>query len=352
MKIDLRSDTVTTPSDAMRAAMAAAPVGDDQYGEDPSVNQLQEQAAELLGKEAGLFLPSGTMANQVALRVLTRHGDDVVVGEESHVSFHETGAAAAISGVQFTEVGKGGTFTAADLLAAIQQRNHASVRPPTSLVIVENTHNRGGGLLFSRAESEAIAAVARGKGLATYLDGARLFNAATALGETARDLAAPYELVAISLSKGLGAPVGSILAGTRAAINEATRYRRMLGGAMRQAGVIAAAGIVALRDNIGRLGDDHDNARLIATRLASVPGVTVDPAAVLTNIVLLRLGEGLDAFDIVERCKAEGVLALPFSRSTVRLTTHLQVSRADCEAAAAILARVLGEAPRLAANLS
>jgi len=339
MTIDLRSDTVTKPSDAMRAAMASAPVGDDQYGEDPTVNELQALVAEMLGKQAALFLPSGTMANQVALRTLTHHGDDVVVGEESHIVFHETGAAAAISGVQFTEVGRGGLFTAEEMEAAIQPRGH-SVRPPTTLVVVENTHNRGGGLVFSKAESERIAETAKKYGLATYLDGARIFNAAIALGEDARDLAAPFDLVAVSLSKGLGAPVGSVLSGPRELIDRAVRYRRMLGGAMRQAGIIAAAGIVALRDNVARLREDHDNARRIATRLAPVAGISIDPDTVKTNIVLLRL-EGLDAFEIAAKCRERGVLVLPFSRATVRLTTHLHVTAEQCDEAARIIGDVV-----------
>src|SRR5215470_2504500 len=231
--IDLRSDTVTRPSAGMRAAMAAADVGDDQYGEDPTVNQLQERVASLLGKEAALWLPSGTMANQVALRVLTRPGDDVIVSRESHAMWHETGASAANAGIQFTEVGDGGVFSAEDFLAARKPRGHV-IYPPTTLVEVEDTHNRAGGVVFPPDEAARICAAARAHEIASYLDGARLFNAAVAGGRTVAELAAPFDLVAISLSKGLGAPGGSVLAGARAPLTAAVRYRRMAGGAMRQ----------------------------------------------------------------------------------------------------------------------
>ena len=212
-RIDLRSDTVTLPSDAMRAAMASAPVGDDQYGEDPTVRALQERIAALLGKEAAVFVPSGTMANQIGLKLLTRPGDDVVVGDEAHIVWHELGAAAANSGVQFTVVGRGGLFTAADLRAACKPPGHI-IFPPTTLVAVENTHNRGGGVVFPQADAEAICAAARELGVATYLDGARLFNTAVATGRSLAELAAPFDVVSVALSKGLGCPVGSVIAGS------------------------------------------------------------------------------------------------------------------------------------------
>ncbi|MGH7093913.1 MAG: threonine aldolase family protein, partial [Stellaceae bacterium] len=218
--IDLRSDTVTRPSPAMRAAMAAAPVGDDQYGEDPSVNRLQERIARLLGKEAALFVPSGTMANQIALKVLTRPGDEVVVGEEAHMMWHEAGAAAANSGVQFCVAGKGGCFTIAEFRAAAKPRLHI-VFPPTGLVAIENTHNLGGGIVWPQEAAEAICGAAREAGIASYLDGARLCNASVASGRALADLAAPFDLASVALSKGLGCPVGSVLAGSRGLIAEA-----------------------------------------------------------------------------------------------------------------------------------
>ena len=331
--IDLRSDTVTRPSPAMRAAMASAEVGDDQFGEDPTVNRLQDRVAELLGKEAALWLPTGTMANQVALRVLTRPGDDVVVARESHAMWHETGAAAANAGVQFTEVGTGGTFTLADFTGARKPRGHL-LYPPTTLVEIEDTHNRAGGVVFPPHEAAAICAAARTHDVATYLDGARLFNAAVAGDRRPDQLAAPFDLVSIALSKGLGAPAGSVLAGSRDVIGEAVRYRRMSGGAMRQVGILAAAGLYAL----DRLAEDHANAGRIARRLAESPLVVLDPAAVRTNILVFHLApEGPDAATVVARAGQLGVLVFAFGPRTVRAVTHLDVTDAQCDRAGALL---------------
>ncbi|HZT86947.1 MAG TPA: GntG family PLP-dependent aldolase [Stellaceae bacterium] len=336
--IDLRSDTVTTPSEGMRRAMAAAPVGDDQYGEDPSVNRLQERVAELLGKEAALFVPSGTMANQIGVKLLTRPGDDVIVGDEAHVVWHESGAAAANSGVQFTVVGKGGLFTADEFRAACKPRGHI-VFPPTGLVAVENTHNRGGGVVFPQADAAAVCAAARELGVATYLDGARLFNAAASSGASLAALAAPFDVVSVALSKGLGCPVGSLVAGRAEDIGRAVRIRRMFGGAMRQAGILAAAGLYALDHNLGRLAEDHANARAIAERLAGLPGIVLDLATVQTNIVIFRLAPAMpDAAAIVARAKAAGVLVSAFANRTVRAVTHLDVSADECRRAGDILA--------------
>jgi threonine aldolase len=341
-RIDLRSDTVTLPSPAMRQAMAAAPVGDDQYGEDPSVNRLQERLAELLGKEAALFVPSGTMANQIALKILTRPGDDVVVGDEAHIVWHESGAAAANSGVQFTVVGQGGLFTAADLRAAYKPPGHI-VFPPTTLVALENTHNRGGGVVFPQAEAVVICETARELGLASYLDGARLFNAAAASGHSLAELAAPFDFVSVALSKGLGCPVGSLIAGRYAGIVRARRARRMFGGAMRQSGILAAAGLYALDHNFSRLVDDHANARLLAERLAGLRGVRLDLATVQSNIVIFRMEEGApDAATIVARAEEVGVRVSAFGERTVRAVTHLDVSREQCRRAADLLAAVIG----------
>jgi threonine aldolase len=340
-RIDLRSDTVTLPSLAMRQAMAAAPVGDDQYGEDPSVNRLQERLAELLGKEAALFVPSGTMANQIALKILTRPGDDVVVGDEAHIVWHESGAAAANSGVQFTVVGQGGLFTAADLRAACKPSGHI-VFPPTTLVAIENTHNRGGGVVFPQAEAVAICETARELGLASYLDGARLFNAAAASGHSLAELAAPFDFVSVALSKGLGCPVGSLIAGRYAGIVRARRARRMFGGAMRQSGILAAAGLYALDHNFSRLVDDHANARLLAERLAGLRGVRLDLATVQSNIVIFRMEESApDAATIVARAEEAGVRVSAFGERTVRAVTHLDVSREQCRRAADLLAAVI-----------
>ncbi len=339
--IDLRSDTVTRPSDAMRAAIAAAPVGDDQFGDDPTVNLLQERIAALLGTEAALFLPSGTMANQIALRLYTRPGDDVIVGHQSHAMWHETGAAAANAGVQFTEVGVDGTFTADDLAAAIKPPGHL-LYPPTSLVEVENTHNRAGGIVFPQADADAICAVARDHGLATYLDGARLWNAAAALGRPIGDLAAPFDLVAVGLSKGLGAPAGSLIAGSRADIDRAVRFRRMAGGAMRQVGILAAAGLYALDHNVERLTEDHAHARLIGERLAANTRVRLDLATVQTNILVFGLtNDAPDGPTVVARARERGVLVFAFGPRIVRAVTHLDVDRAACEQAADVLLEVI-----------
>jgi len=339
--IDLRSDTVTRPTDAMRAAIAAAPVGDDQYGEDPTVNALQQRTAGLLAKEAALFLPSGTMANQVALRVLTRPGDEVVVSRESHAVWHETGGSAANAGVQFREIGQQGRFTADEFIAAVKPRGH-SIYPPTTLVEVENTHNRSGGIVFPLEESVRIGAAARERGIAAFLDGARLFNAAAASRHTAAQLAEPFDLVAISLSKGLGAPVGSLLAGSRELIERAVRYRRMFGGAMRQAGLLAAAGLHALDHHMARLVDDHENARRLAGALVANPKVGLDLATVQTNIVVFHLRPGApDSAAVVQRAAERGVLLFAFGPRTLRAVTHLDVSASQCVRAGTILAELI-----------
>ncbi|HJP71406.1 MAG TPA: GntG family PLP-dependent aldolase [Candidatus Limnocylindria bacterium] len=341
-RIDLRSDTVTLPSAPMRRAMAEAEVGDDQYGEDPSVNRLQEAVAALLGTEAALFLPSGTMANQVALRTLTRPGDDVLVPAEAHIVLHETGAAAANSGVQLSPIGSGGTYDADEVAAAIKPPGHI-VYPPTTLLVAENTHNRAGGVVFPADALRAAVAVAREHGLGAYLDGARLLNAAVASGSPAAELAAGFDLVALSLSKGLGAPAGSMLAGSRELIGRAHRYRRMSGGAMRQAGILAAAGTYALAHNVNRLADDHANARLLADELLRGDDVEIDLDTVQTNIVVLNLVErrGVpDAATFVERCRERGVLLNAFGPRTVRAVTHLDVNADEVRAAAKVMRAV------------
>jgi threonine aldolase len=339
--IDLRSDTVTKPSRAMRQAMAEAEVGDDQYGEDPTANRLQERIAALLGKEAALFVPSGTMANQIGLKLLTRPGDEVVVGEESHIVWHEAGAGAANSGVQFAAVGKGGLFAEADFREAHKPSGHM-VYAPTGLVAVENTHNRGGGVVFPQQDAAAICAAARGLGVKSYLDGARLFNAAVASGRSLAELAAPFDLVSVSLSKGLGCPVGSLIAGESDAMARALRVRRMFGGAMRQAGILAAAGLYALDHNIERLAEDHASARLIAERLAGLSGVVLDLGTVETNIVIFRTAVGApDAASVVARARDRGVLVSAFGPRTLRAVTHLDVSRDECRRAAGLLAAAI-----------
>jgi threonine aldolase len=339
--IDLRSDTVTRPTDAMRKAIAAAVVGDDQFGEDPTVQALQDRVASLLGKDAALWLPSGTMANQVALRALTRPGDDVIVSRESHAVWHETGGGAANSGVQFTEIGIGGVFTAGEFVSAVKPRGHM-LYPPTSLVQIENTHNRGGGLVFPQDEALRICDAARQRGIASFLDGARLWNAAIATGRTPADLAQPFDVVAVALSKGLGAPGGSLLAGSKEVMASCVRYRRMMGGAMRQVGIFAAAGLHALECHMDRLSEDHANARLIAERLAESPRVTIDLSTVQTNIVIFELGDGApDGASIIARAAERGVRVVAFGPRRLRAVTHLDVSREQCAAAAQVLSEIV-----------
>lgn len=342
--IDLRSDTITRPDEGMRRAIAQADVGDDQFAEDPATNRLQEVVAERLGKAAALWMPSGTMANQVALKVLTKPGDEVVVGQEAHAVWHEKGASAANAGVQFREVGAGGLFDADDLAAAIKPRGHM-IFPPTTLVHVENTHNRGGGRVFPQDEVERICATAQANDIACYLDGARLWNAAVASGRRPSELAEPFELCMVAMSKGLGAPGGAVLAGSAEHIDEAKRYRRMLGGAMRQTGHYAAAGLYALEHNYDRLGEDHAHARALAEVLAQNDAIDLDLATVETNIVVFHLREGApDAATVVRRARERGVLLIAFGERMVRATTHLHVDRAQCERAGAIVGSIAAAA--------
>jgi threonine aldolase len=339
--IDLRSDTVTRPSPGMREAIGAAPVGDDQFGEDPTINLLQERIAALLGKEAALWLPTGTMANQVALRVLTRPGDDVIVSRGSHAVWHETGGSAANAGVQFTDIGVNGIFDAAEFIAACKPRGHI-IYPPTTLVEIENTHNRAGGVIFPKALAAQICAAARERKVATYLDGSRLWNAAAATGETTATLAAPFDLVAVALSKGLGAPGGSLLAASQSLIEQCVRYRRMFGGAMRQVGHFAAAGLYALDHNLTRLTEDHEHAQLIGRRLKLSARVVLDLATVQTNIIVFGLtDQAPDAHTIVAEARRQGVLIYAFGPRTIRAVTHLDVSRQQCERAADILVELI-----------
>ena len=340
--VDLRSDTVTRPSAAMREAMARAEVGDDVYSEDPTVNALQARVAALLGKEAALYVPSGTMANQIALSVHTRPGDEVLVSQGAHCMVFESGAGGALSGLQFGVIGdRRGHFTAADVAERINPDNHHFA--PTTLVAVENTHNRGGGSIFPQREILAIAEVARARGLGLHLDGARLWNAAVATGRSEKELAAPFDTVSVCLSKGLGAPVGSLVAGSKALVHRAHRRRKMLGGGMRQAGVLAAAGLYALDHHVARLAEDHANARRFAEPLARTPGVLLDLAGVETNIVIWDLAPEvpMDAAAFVARARAQGLLVNAVAARRLRAVTHLDVDAQACTTAAEIAAAVL-----------
>jgi len=335
--IDLRSDTVTRPTAAMRKAMAEAEVGDDVYGEDPTVNRLQERVAELLGFEAALFMPTGTMANEVAIRLLTRPGQEVLLEERSHVARHEVGGLAALSGVLARTLRcPDGKLTPAQVREAGGPR--AYYCPEVRLVVLENTHNLAGGIVSSVEETGALVEACRECGFAVHLDGARLWNAAVALGVPLRDLAAGADTVMVALSKGLCAPAGSLLAASRERIAEARRVRKQLGGGMRQVGVLAAAGLVAVQTLIPRLAEDHAHARLLAEAMSGRPGVEVAP--VQTNIVVAVL-QARNAAAAAEALLGEGIRASVMDPRTLRLVTHADVSRGDCEKAAAALGRVL-----------
>ena len=331
--IDLRSDTVTKPTPAMRRAMAQAEVGDDVYGEDPTVNRLQDRAAEIFEKEAAIFVPTGSMGNQTAVKIHTRPGQEVVIEERGHIFNFEMATMAAFSGCVARPVKSrdGSGILTWDEIAGAIHANTAYYVAPTGLIALENSHNLAGGSVLTRERTEDICARAHEKNLPVHLDGARIFNAATALGETVASLARPADSVMFCLSKGLGAPVGSMLLGTRAFIDEARVIRKMLGGGMRQAGVLAAAGLIALEESPKRLDEDHANAKLLAEGLAALPGVKIDPEKVVTNIVIFDVaGTGMSADTICMRLKEQGVLASGFG-SSIRMVTHYDVSRSDIE---------------------
>jgi threonine aldolase len=335
--VDLRSDTVTRPTRAMREAIAAAEVGDDVYGEDPTVRALEEQVAELVGCEAALFVPTGTMANQIALRAHSRPGDEVIIGRGAHCWRHESGALAALAGVQTQVVGEDGTFTAAEVRAAFKpDEPYVS---PTRVVAVENTHNMAGGTCWARDRLAEVVAAARELGMATHLDGARLWNAAVASGASERELAAGFDSVSVCLSKGLGAPAGSLVAGSRDFIRVCHRARKMYGGGMRQAGILAAAGLHALTHHRARLADDHGNARALAEALAGTSGIHVDPGRVHTNIVMIDLTRGT-AQAAIELARASGVLLGAAGPRRIRAVTHLDVDRAGVQRAAHVIAEI------------
>jgi threonine aldolase len=345
--IDLRSDTVTRPTPEMRRVMASAEVGDDVYGEDPTVRDLEERLAELLNKEAALFVPSGTMSNQIALLVHTRPGDEVVIGEGAHCAWYESGAAAAWSGVQFQVAGSGGLFGARELEKAIKPP--AYYYPRTSLVAVENTHNRAGGRVFPLAAAQAVATCARRHGLALHLDGARLWNASAKTGIPEREFAAPFDTVNVCFSKGLGAPVGSALAGPKELIRQAHRFRKMLGGGMRQAGVLASAALYAMEHHRERLAEDHRAARAIAEVLAAAAGAEIDLETVETNIVVIRLPRAAPEA-VVNGAREAGVLLNATGPDSLRAVTHLDVSFDDAVDAARRLLTVIERAHAAAAG--
>lgn len=342
--IDLRSDTVTRPTAQMRKAMAEAEVGDDVYGEDPTVNFLQEKAAEMFGKEAALFCPTGSMGNQIAVKLHTKAGDEVVIEERGHIFNYEMGTPSVASGVMMRPVRAAsgdGMLTWAEIESAIHidQPYYAC---PTGLIALENTHNFGGGSVMSAAQTSEICENAHKLNLPVHLDGARIFNSAIAQNETVANLSKDCDSVQFCLSKGLGAPVGSMLLGKKDFINEARVWRKRFGGGMRQAGIIAAAGLIALEESPKRLHIDHENAKKLAEGAANLKGVSIDAERVRTNIVIFDVSEtGKTSAEIVEELKKENILAIPFGKA-IRMVTHCDVSREDIEQTLNVLRRFLG----------
>lgn len=333
--IDLRSDTVTQPSEGMRRAMYEAEVGDDVYGEDPTVNRLQERVADRLGTEAALFVPSGTMANQICLHVLTDPGDEILLERGAHIFNYESGAAGLLSGVQLHPItGEMGLLSPPDVEASV--RPDGEIFPPTRVLSIENTANQAGGVVYPLDRITALAETARGHDLHVHLDGARLWNASAARDIPEQTYAEPFDLVWVALSKGLGAPAGSVIAGPQALIDDARLTRKRFGGGMRQAGILAAAGLYALEHHRPHLSEDHKKAKRLAETIASLSAFDVDLDHVETNILMFDVKQE-SAASVVDTLKQEDVLVTPFGPSTVRATTHRDVSLADIEQAAEVI---------------
>ncbi len=341
--VDLRSDTITRPTAAMRRAMAEAEVGDDVYLEDPTINRLEKRAADLFGKEAALFVPTGCMGNLIAIKVWTHHGDEVICEERSHVNLYELASMSAIAGCM-------PRIARADDGILNWQKIEAVIRPviyydsQTALVCLENTHNMAGGTVYPTAQVDDICAQAHARNLKVHLDGARIFNAAVALGESVARMTRNVDSVMFCLSKGLGAPVGSMIVGSQAFVDKSRIYRKMFGGGMRQAGVLAAAGLIALEESPKRLHEDHSNAQYLAREIAQIPGLRMDPASVKTNIVIFDCEQtGLNAVQLCEAIQPHGVWALDTAPFSVRFVTHCDVDRPGCERAIQILREVVAK---------
>jgi threonine aldolase len=335
--VDLRSDTVTRPTAAMRQAMASAEVGDDVYGEDPTVRRLEERIAALLGTEAALWVPTGTMANQIALKAHVRPGDEIIIGKDAHCWRHESGALAALAGAQ-TQPMADYRFTAAEVRAAFKSSDDPYVSP-TRVVAVENTHNMAGGICWDKAQLAEVTHAAHALGMITHLDGARLWNAAVASGSTETELAAGFDSISVCLSKGLGAPAGSVVASSRDVIKRCHRLRKMHGGGMRQVGILAAAGLYALDHHRARLGDDHANAHALAVALVNAKNLTVDLASVHTNIVMIDIAKGT-ADAVIGVAREDGILLGSAGPHRVRAVTHLDVDREGVMRAAKVIADI------------
>ena len=340
--IDLRSDTVTRPTPEMRRAMAEAEVGDDVYGEDPTVNRLEALAAQVFGKEAGLFVPTGTMANTIAIKLHTKHGEEVICDSRSHVLNYELSMMGWFAGCLARAIPTADGILRWDAV----QREIRPLGPhwaPTGLIEIENTHNMAGGTVYPLDAIAEVCAGAHALGLAVHMDGARVFNAAEFLGTSVREIAAPVDTVSFCLSKALGAPVGSMLVGSRELMDRGRLYRKRLGGGMRQAGILAAAGLIALCNHPSKLAADHANALFLAEGLALIPGIQVDPAKVQTNICIFDVsGTGLTAGEFSDRLKSRGVWMNGINRTHVRLVTHYDVNRQDAEQALRVLSESVG----------
>lgn len=354
MQIDLRSDTVTQPSDEMMDFIMIATVGDDVYGEDPEVNGLQEYVADLLGKEAAIFVPSGTMSNQIGVKIHTNPGDEVIIEKDAHIFFFETAAPAIISNVQMrTLPSVRGEMNLNDIADAI--RPDVYYFPKSALICLENTHNRHGGTILSLEYCNQVGKLAKENNIAFHLDGARIWNAAVAtannsnysednyknITDVLREYAKPFDTVSVCLSKGLGAPAGSVLVGTKEKITLAKKWRKILGGGMRQAGVLAAAGNYAVQYNIERLIEDHENAKYFAKEISEIDGINIDISTVETNMVAFEPPQNMPATELVAKCKAKGLLFNAIGKNKIRIVFHLDISRADTKKAVEIMKQAI-----------
>ena len=338
--VDLRSDTITRPDQGMLDAMMQAELGDDVFGEDPTVLKLQEVVADLLGKESALFVPSGTMSNQIAVALHTSPGDEVLLEAGSHIRNYESGAAAALWGVQVSPIlSKRGILEPTDVVAAI--RTGYEWEPLSRLLCIENTNNKAGGTIYPLDRIHELGKVARDNGMGYHLDGARIWNASIATGISERDIAAPFDTISVCLSKGLGTPLGSVLAGSSGIMTDARRIRKRLGGGMRQVGIVAAAGLYAIKHNRSSLAEDHKKAATLASGLSSFRSVTLDTNAVETNIVVFDINDGRSAQDVLQSLSEKGVKMIQFGPKTIRATTHRDVSMHDIESALELAQAVL-----------
>jgi len=331
--LDFRSDTVTRPTPEMRRAMAEAEVGDDVYGEDPTVNRLEERAAQIFGREASIFVPTGTMGNQIAIKIHTHHGQEIICEERGHIFNYEMATLAAFSGCVVRPIyGEDGMLTWGDIKKRIAPGIYYKAQ--TGLISLENTHNMAGGTVYKQEVADEICDQAHAIGIPVHLDGARIFNAATAIGKSVAEITRKFDSVMFCLSKGLGAPVGSILVGSKAFISKARIYRKALGGGMRQAGILAAAGLIALERMPLRLKEDHENAQVLARGLAQIPGIKIDPKEVATNILVFNItATGMNTADFSRKLAERKILAAGIDPENMRFVTHMDVSREDCEMA-------------------